>query len=189
MNAVIVTGVWTWNRVFLRAAGTASRATGPAANRGYAAVDNDQSLTGEVGTDPNASTNARGRLFNDRAYTIKVMSTVRLGGGFRFGAIARYQDGQPFSRLVIVNGLNQGTEAIRAFSNGLSRFTYRATLDARLQKAIAIGRGHLDLIADAYNLLKLSTEVEEYVVTGPRYREITAIQPPRSFHLGARITF
>jgi len=88
-----------------------------------------------------------------------------------------------------VNGLNQGTEAIRAFSNGMSRFTYRATVDARLQKAIAIGNGHLDLIADAYNLLKLSTEVEEYVVTGPRYREVTAIQPPRSFHLGARITF
>ena len=61
--------------------------------------------------------------------------------GIRLGTIARYQDGQPFSRLVIVNGLNQGTEAIRAFSNGLSRFTYRATLDARLQKAIAIGQG------------------------------------------------
>jgi hypothetical protein len=189
MNAVIVTGVWTWDRVFLRASGTASRATGPAANRGYMAVENDQTLTGEVLVDPNASTYARGRLFNDRAYTIKVISTVRVGGGVRLGAIARYQDGQPFSRLVIVNGLNQGTEAIRAFSNGLSRFTYRATVDARLQKAIAIGNGHLDLIADAYNLFKLSTEVEEYVVTGPRYREITAIQPPRSFHLGARITF
>lgn len=189
MNAVIVAGVWTWDRVFLRASGTASRATGPASGRGYTALENDQTLTGEVLVDPNASTYARGRLFNDRAYTIKVMSTVRVGRGFRLGAIARYQDGQPFSRLVIVGGLNQGTEAIRAFSNGLSRFTYRATVDARLQKAIAIGSAHLDLIADAYNLLKLSTEVEEYVVTGPRYREVTAIQPPRSFHLGARITF
>jgi hypothetical protein len=189
MNAVIVAGVWTWNRVFLRAAGTASRATGPAANRGYTAIENDQSITGEVLSDPNAATYARGRLFNDRAYTIKVMSTVRIGRGFRLGAIARYQDGQPFSRLVIVNGLNQGTEAIRAFSNGLSRFTYRATVDARLQKDIGAGRGHINLIADAYNLLKLSTEVEEYVVTGARYREVTAIQPPRSFHLGARITF
>lgn len=189
MNAVLVAGVWTWDRVFLRASGTASRATGPAASRGYTATENDQTLTGELLVDPNASTYARGRLFNDRAYTIKVMSTVRIGGGFRLGALARYQDGQPFSRLVIVEGLNQGTEAIRAFSNGSSRFTYRATVDARLQKAIAIGSGHLDLIADAYNLLKLSTEVEEYVVTGSRYREVTAIQPPRSFHLGARITF
>jgi hypothetical protein len=189
MNAVIVSGVWTWNRVFLRASATASRATGPAASRGYTATENDQTVSGEVLTDPNASTYARGRLFNDRAYTIKVMSTVNAGAGFRLGVIARYQDGQPFSRLVIVNGLNQGTEAIRAFANGSSRFTYRATVDARLQKAIAIGNGHLDLIADAYNLLALSTEVEEYVVTGPRYRQVTAIQPPRSFHLGVRVGF
>ena len=45
------------------------------------------------------------------------------------------------------------------------------------------------LFADAYNLLNASSEVEEYVVTGPRFREITAVQPPRSFHLGARVTF
>lgn len=45
----------------------------------------------------------------------------------------------------------------------------------------------LDLIADAYNLLNASSEVAEYVVTGPRFREITAIQPPRSFPLGARV--
>jgi hypothetical protein len=31
--------------------------------------------------------------------------------------------------------------------------------------------------------------VEEYVVTGPRDRETTAVLPPRSFHLGTRISF
>ena len=45
------------------------------------------------------------------------------------------------------------------------------------------------VISVAYNLLKLSTEVEEDVVTGAGYREVTAIQPPRSFHLGARVSF
>ena len=44
-------------------------------------------------------------------------------------------------------------------------------------------------IADADNLIHQSNEVAEYVVTGPRSREITAVQPPRSFHLGARVTF
>jgi len=47
----------------------------------------------------------------------------------------------------------------------------------------------LDLFLDTYNLLNMSNEVEEYVVTGPRFRETTAVQPPRSFHLGARVTF
>jgi hypothetical protein len=52
-----------------------------------------------------------------------------------------------------------------------------------------MGASHVDVIADAYNLLNASSEVEEYVVTGPRFRDITAIQPPRSIHLGARFTF
>jgi hypothetical protein len=47
----------------------------------------------------------------------------------------------------------------------------------------------LDLVAEVYNLLKDANEVEEYVVTGPRFRETTAVQPPRSFHLGLRVSF
>jgi hypothetical protein len=27
------------------------------------------------------------------------------------------------------------------------------------------------------------------IVTGPGFRDITAIQPPRAFHLGLRLTF
>ena len=62
MNAVIVSGVWTWNRVFLRASATASRATGPAASRGYTATENDQTVSGEVLTDPASA----GRYFSQR---------------------------------------------------------------------------------------------------------------------------
>lgn len=56
-------------------------------------------------------------------------------------SIPRARAGQPFARLVIVPGLNQGAEAIRAFGNGDSRFTYTLTVDARLQKGFDIG-GH-----------------------------------------------
>jgi hypothetical protein len=44
-----------------------------------------------------------------------------------------------------------------------------------------------DLAAAVYNLVKMANAVEEYVVTGPRFRETTAVQPPRSFHLGLRV--
>jgi hypothetical protein len=189
MGAVVVAGELVKSRVIARIGGTASASVGSGGNRGFTALDNDQSVLGELFTNPNASTYARGRLFNDRAYTIKSMAIFRLPFDIRAGMLARYQDGQPFSRLAIVEGLNQGTEAIQACPRGRSRFSYRATLDLRLQKQFHLSAARLDLIADAYNLLDAASEVEEYVVTGPRFREITAVQPPRSFHLGARFTF
>ena len=189
MGAVVVSGSYNGRGVFLMISGTASASVGSGGNRGFTAIENDPSVAGELFANPNASTYARGRLFNDRAYTIKAASRISLPSGITAGVFARYQDGQPFSRLAIVEGLNQGAEAIMAFPRGRSRFSYRATVDVRLQKQIAFGAGRLHVFADVYNLLNQSNEVEEYVVTGPRFREITAVQPPRSFHLGARVTF
>ena len=168
---------------------TASQSGGLAASRGFHADENDVAVAGELFIDPNAATNARGRLFMDRAYTIKLAATYRFAGDVNLGAIARYQDGQPFSRLTVVPGLNQGTEIIRAFPAGDSRFTYTGTLDLRLQKGFAAGSARIDAILDAYNVVNLGNEVEERVVTGPGFRTITAIQPPRTLHLGLRLTF
>jgi hypothetical protein len=189
MGAVVVWARLSSSRFTLHVGGTASASVGSGGNRGFAAFENDQAIDGELFSNPNAQTYARGRLFNDRAYTIKLLTVYRLPWDLRLGAIVRYQDGQPFSRMVVVSNLNQGAEAIQAFANGRSRFSYRSTADVRLQKGVTAGRTRLDLILDAYNLLNMATEVEEYVVTGPRFRETTAVQPPRSFHVGVRAAF
>lgn len=189
MGAVVVTAEVNMPRVLFRIGGTASASVGSGGNRGFTAFENDQSVLGELFTNPNAQTYARGRLFNDRAYTIKSLAILRFPSRITVGTLARYQDGQPFSRLVVVPFLNQGAEAIQAFPRGRSRFSYRATLDVRVQKSLIFRQTGLDLIVDAYNLLNAASEVEEYVVTGPRFREITAIQPSRAIHLGARVSF
>ena len=113
MASVVVSGELTTKHVYFRMAGTALLSGGAAGNRGFTAVENDLAMTGELFVDPNAATYARGQLFNDRMYTIKTLSVVTLPRDLRVGVIARYQDGQPFSRMVIVPGLNQGTEAVR----------------------------------------------------------------------------
>jgi hypothetical protein len=177
------------DHMYLLAGATAARAVGPAGNRGFQANENDQGILGELYTDPNAATNARGRLFNDRAYTIKLAGIYRFPKEIRLSVIARYQDGQPFARLVIVPGLAQGAEAIRAFPNGDSRFAYTLTVDARLQKGFAIGGHRIVAMLDAFNLLNQSNEVEELTLTGPSYRIPTAVQPPRTLRAGLRITF
>ena len=161
----------------------------PGANRGFHVDENDPGLAGEVFADPNATTDARGRLFFDRAFTIKLASVYRFAHGVNIGLIARYQDGQPFSRVTVVPGLNQGTDFVRAYPAGDARFSFTGTFDMRLQKGFSAGRTRIDAILDAYNLFNLGYEVEERVVTGPEFRYITAIQPPAAVHLGVRVTF
>jgi hypothetical protein len=177
------------DRLFLLFGATASAANGSAGSRGYGPLENDQDAAGELFTDPNAATYARGRLFSDRAFTIKWTTVYRFPGDIHVGAIARYQDGQPFARLVLAPGLNQGPELIRAYPNGGNRFTFTGTLDVRVQKGFTIARTRMDAIVDFYNLATRSNEVEEYTVTGPQFRTPTAIEPPHSIHLGARVTF
>jgi hypothetical protein len=174
---------------------TASQTDGPATNRGFHVEENDLGGIGELFGDPNATPDARGRLFFDRAFTLKISGVFEFPYGVTLGAIARYQDGQPFSRVTVVPGattpfqLAQGTEFVRAFAAGDARFMYTGTLDLRLQKRFAIGPAAVDLFADGYNVINMGNEVEERVVTGPGFRNITAIQPPLAVHVGVRLNF
>ena len=175
-----------WYFVF---GGTAGRSEGIAASRGFLATENDAGLLGEVFIDPNARTNAQGRLFTERGYTLKLATVYHLPKEFTFGVAARYMDGQHFARILIVDNLNQGPEAIRAFQNGKTRFTYTGTLDVRLQKTLSSGPRRVTGSIEGYNVLNTATEVEEYEVTGSAPRLTSSVQPPRALHIGLRIDF
>jgi hypothetical protein len=195
-------------RFALFAGATASRTEIRGGNRGFRVTENDQGVVGELFDDPNAATYSLGRAFSDRAFTIKVAAAWRAPNGFRVGVAARYQDGQPFGRLVIVPDLAQGPEAIPATPRGQSfgraatvdpegrpltadghRFTYTLTMDARIEKAFRIGARQLAFVAEAFNLLGLRHEVEENPVWGAGFRDPMAVQPPRVVRLGARFDF
>lgn len=168
---------------------TASRTVGPASSRGFGPLANDQSTIGELFLSPNAATFSEGRLFVDRAFTIKLAGTARGPMGLGLGFVARYQDGQPFARLVFVDDLAQGPEVVRAVPNGRHRFQYLATLDVRLAKTFTVLTGRLTISLDGFNLLNEANEVEEHVVTGARFRAVTAVQPPRVIRIGLQVGF
>jgi hypothetical protein len=195
-------------RLAFLAGATASRTEVQGGNRGFRVDENDQGVVGELFDDPNADTYARGRGFFDRAFTIKAAAAWRAPGGWRLGVVARYQDGQPFARVVVVQGLAQGPEAVSATTRGQTwgrtngtdpagrtlsadghRFTYTLTLDARLEKRVPIGGARLGLIVEAFNVLGTRHEVEEDPVWGTSFRDPTALQPPRVLRLGARVDF
>jgi TonB-dependent receptor-like protein/polysaccharide lyase family 4-like protein len=159
----------------------------PGANRGFHVFENDHGLVGELLTNPNATTFAQNRNFFERGYSIKVSGSYHAPRDVRIGVAARYQDGQPFARMVIVPELNQGAEAIRAYREGRTRFMYALTVDARIEKRVTVRAFDVGVVIEAFNLLNTKNEVEEDVLTGPNFRATTAVQPPRVVRIGLRL--
>jgi hypothetical protein len=176
-------------RTFFMLGGTAGRFDGIAASRGFGPFENDPSVLGEAFINPNAFDHARGRDFTERGYTAKLSATHQFSGDWTLGLAARYQDGQHFARLVILPGLNQGPEAVRAFRNGRTRFSMTSTLDLRVQKGFTLGGHRIVAIAEGFNVFNEYFEYEEVTVSGPTSRNPTATQPPLALHFGLRIPF
>ena len=174
-------------RFQMLAGATMTGSDAPGGNRGFHVFENDHGVTGEVLTNPNATTFAKNRQFFERGYSIKVSGSYHGPHDVRIGVTSRYQDGQPFARMVIVPQLNQGAEAIRAYREGRTRFTYALTVDARIEKHVTVGAFDVGGVFEAFNLLNTKNEVEEDVLTGPNFRATTFVQPPRVFRLGLRL--
>ena len=117
-----------------------TEAYGPAAAVGFLATENDQDLLGNMLVDPNAQTHVRGQLFQDRSHIGKIAAAYKFPTRTRVGAIFRYADGQPFTRLVIAPSATQGATPVRSYANGGSAFTFVGTIDLRLQQAFTVGR-------------------------------------------------
>lgn len=162
--------------------------TGP----GNTEWENDDGMIGALYDDPNASINARGRMRFDRAYTIRLGASLPLPLGARLAVVAKYYDGQPFARMIVVEGLNQGLLAIMAHARGVARYEFNMTVDTRLEKSIRLGRGgSLRLLADVFNVFNQGLATEESEWTGPAFplRYATRIQSPRVIRAGVQISF
>jgi hypothetical protein len=160
-----------------------------AGNRGFRVLENDPGVIGELFENPNARTYAYGHGFVDRGYVIKWWSQYVAPKNYAVSAVARYQDGQPFSRLAIIPDLNQGPEAINGYRLGRTRFTFTFSLDMHVEKTFSVGRGRVAAIVEVFNLLDTDKEVEEDVATGSTFRMPTAVQPPRAARIGVRVAF
>jgi hypothetical protein len=178
-------GVRWWSLVGASAYWTRSLSSNP----GFRSDENDPGLIGTLLENPNAATYARGSYFFDRAYVVKWSTAYRAAHGITVSAVVRYQDGQPFSRLVVVPDLAQGPELISAYRPGRTRFQYSGTLDARIEKRFNVGRHVAALRLEIFNLPNMANEVEESALYTPAFRQTTAVQPPRVLRLGLHMAF
>ena len=184
-----ITWAWASARWWTTGGASALRTEAAGGNLGFRSDENDQGVVGEVFEDPNATTNARGRLFFDRGYAMKLASGFQAPHGIHVAISARYEDGQPFARLVVAPDLAQGPALVQAYENGRTRFMFFATIDARIEKWFTVGRRRAALRLDVFNLTNLDNEVEENPLTGVDFRRTTAVQPPRAVRLGFHVDF
>jgi len=153
--------------------------------------ENDDGLVGRLYDDPNASLFSRGRLRFDRAYTARLGLSFPFYRGFRFAVLAKYYDGQPFARKIIVEGLNQGPFYVQAFYRGQARYEFNMTVDVRLEKDFPLGKGRGRFIIEGYNISNFALATAENEWTGPHFprRWATEIESPRHIRLGVAYEF
>jgi hypothetical protein len=105
--------------------------------------------------------------------------------------VIKYYDGQPFTRKIIVTGLNQGPFFIQAHPRGVARYEYNRTIEVRIEKSFHLKSGTLRLILDGFNIINRALATEESEWTNPEFplRYATEIQSPRVFRLGLAYDF
>jgi hypothetical protein len=169
---------------------TATEAIGTT-NPGNTEWENDDGVVGAIYDNPNAFLFAKGRMRFDRAYTARLGLSFAVPLGFRLAGLAKYYDGQPFTRKIIVSGLNQGPFYIQSFPRGVARYEFNMTVDLRLEKEVSLGRAKGRVFLDGYNIFNWAMATEENEWTGPEFplRYATEVQPPRVFRIGISYEF
>ncbi|MEO6222278.1 MAG: hypothetical protein ABIP90_03445, partial [Vicinamibacterales bacterium] len=188
-EGVEFTWTLTTRRVLALFGVTAYRTRSWSGNLGFGPLENDLGVIGERLEQPNAQPVVQGSYFFDRSYVSKLSASYRAPGDIRLAFVARYQDGQPFSRIVVAPNLAGGAEMIHAYRTGRTRYTFTLTLDVRLAKDFSIGGRRAAVEFDVFNATRHRNEVEEDARTTPAFRRSTALQPPLAARLGFRIHF
>jgi hypothetical protein len=170
-------------------------ATGP----GIDARQNDTSNFLGVYADPNNGIFARGSTFFDRAALGRLSVAMELGWQLRAALIGNYQDGFPYSRVLAVQGLNQGVIGVLTKQRGPGEAGSLAgsmtasyqTIAARLSKSFALRKMNLIGTLDVFNLLNRSGSLIEADATSvdEHWRVPLRVQTPRSVQLGMRLTW
>lgn len=201
------------NRWMLRASFLASQARGPSApgnsafvndagalgalfsaDLGSPANDGFESLPHLLGTlfdNPNTLINADGRLFFDRGFAGKLAAAVEGPWSVTISSVAKYFDGLPFARRLVVTGLNQGPIAVLANRHGALRTEFNLSWDLRLQRQFVLRNGAFSTFVDIFNLLNLNNNTVENALTRPGFarRDPIKVQQPRVLRIGFYYSF
>jgi hypothetical protein len=160
----------------------------------------DQGVIGNLYNDPNSLINAEGRLFFDRAFIAKGWLAYSLPWGLTVSGVAKYWDGLPFGRELIVTGLPQGPFSILATPRGNDprptgsqgfRVEYNLTIDLGIEKTFLVSGRRVKVRVDVFNVLNQDKNTAENDLSGDNFqsRVPLATQAPRVFRAGLHYEF
>ena len=146
--------------------------------------------------DPNSHINAFGRMDLERRHQFKVQGMVKAPWGIMASGYYRVLSGQRYTRKInstdLGLDLNQGDVTIFAEKRGSYGLPAFNVLDLRLEKTFRLKRLALSVFVDGFNVLNAdkATAAEDLSSNpGRTFGEMTAIQNPRIFRLGAKFEF
>lgn len=168
-----------------------------------------QKSTGLIGSDwydnwglsayfnnPNAHINAIGELPLSRRHQLKFQGMVSGPWGINVSGFFRYLSGMRYTRQVnsadLGVPLSQGSASINAETRGSRELPAQAILDMRLEKSFRFNKYRIGVFVDIFNVFNENKATGVQVRSSSpaiKFGEMTSIQDPRIFRLGARFGF
>lgn len=166
-------------------------------SRGLIGTDFNDSWGGTGYFDnPNAHINHEGRFGLERRHQFKLTGMVKGPWGINIGSYFRFLSGQRYTRRVrsvdLGLALAQGSTTIYAEERGSRGEPDVAILDLKVEKAFKVGPVNIRAFVDIFNVLNNNKATVLYSISSHptlTFDEMTTIQNPRIFRLGAKIEF
>lgn len=146
--------------------------------------------------DPNNHVNALGRLPGERRHQFKIVGTVKGPWGINLSTNMQFFSGRRYTRQVRSSelglSLSQGAQTNFAETRGSRGYPSLALLDFKLEKVFNLGPVRLSIFGDVFNALNQGKATQVWTRSSGGFfdfDEMTAINAPRIFRLGAKIDF
>ncbi len=141
---------------------------------------NDPGIVDEASADPNQRVLQRGRYDHDRSFALNLLAGVMPWHDVLASIALRYRDGEPFTRVVVAEGLPQGPTALMAVARGKPRHTFHMEMALRFAYGFRWVHQRARVLLDVQNVLGSGTELLEDPRTGPTFRRAVEMVPGRS---------
>jgi outer membrane receptor protein involved in Fe transport len=144
---------------------------------------------------PNAHINSIGRLPGERRHQFKLLGMVKGPLGINISTNMQLYSGRRYTRRARSSdlgvSLNQGAATNFAETRGSRGLPSRTILDFKVEKVFNIANLKVSVFADVFNALNQGKATEVWVRSsgGLEFEEMTEINAPRMFRLGAKIDF
>ncbi len=129
-------------------------------------------------------------------WDVKVSGTYEAPFGFRISPLVRHQAGANFARQISV-GAGAATAAGAIFSGTINvepvnsrRHDNITVADVRIDRSFSLGsRIRVRGMLDAFNITNSNAAETRTILTGAAFLRPTAVLAPRTFRVGARVSF